>query len=229
MENRLILGVDNSLDYLTVVVASGDSIVEERHISNRRPPSQILPALLSEMLKSNGYSIHDIGHIVVTLGPGSFTGIRVALAFVKGLNAGAKIPLIGIPTLDVLASFYSSFDGYYICPVIDAKKGEVFTALYRSYKGTMENIKPYSAIKIHDIKDFIETPCILFGRGTERLKRTFSASEGVILVEKGFSMINGEVLIREGLRRIEEGRGTEIKPIYCRKSEAEIKFDISVT
>ena len=229
MENRLILGIDNSMDLLTLVVSIGDSLIEERHISNKRPPSQILASEVSQMLVTNGYKLPDVKHIFVTLGPGSFTGIRVGLSFAKGLHAGTKIPITGIPTLDVLVHPFSFIERHYICPVIDAKKHEVFTSLYYVSHGKVERIKAFFAIKPYNLPNFIKTPCILLGNGIDFCREVVSSLDGVTLIDNDFSRISGEALIKEGLRLIKENSMAGTDPIYCRRSDAEIKFNISIT
>ena len=76
MEDRIILGIDNSLDFLNIVIASDNRIIEERRIGNMRIPSGVIGTEVSEMLSSNNFTFENVRAIIVTLGPGSFTGIR---------------------------------------------------------------------------------------------------------------------------------------------------------
>ncbi|MCK7467734.1 MAG: tRNA (adenosine(37)-N6)-threonylcarbamoyltransferase complex dimerization subunit type 1 TsaB [Desulfosudis oleivorans] len=126
MAGRLILAIDNSLNLLNIALAREEELIEERHIRPDKPPSQTIPGAVLQILADHDCLVEDLSLIIATLGPGSFTGIRVGLAFCKGLASGKKIPLIGVPTLDVLASPFSFLEGHYLCPLIDAKKGEVF-------------------------------------------------------------------------------------------------------
>jgi tRNA threonylcarbamoyladenosine biosynthesis protein TsaB len=230
MENRIILGIDNSLDFLNIAISAGDSLVEERHIRNKRTPSGIIADEVSHILSSNGYSIDDVGTMVVTLGPGSFTGIRVALAFSKGISSGKKIPLVGAPTLDVLASPFVFMEGHYVCPLIDAKKSEVFCSLYYMSHGKIERLAGYFAVKPEDIKGIVKTPCICFGTGVHLCEHELLLmGNGVTLIKDRFTRVSGEALIKEGLKRLLSGTGGAIAPIYGRKSEAEIKFNVTLT
>ncbi len=229
MGNRVTLGIDNSLDFLNIAVSLEDKLIEERHIKNARAPSGIIADEVSHILSSNGHAIDDVGMIAVTLGPGSFTGIRVALAFCKGVSAAGGIPLIGVPTLDVLASPFSFMEGYYLCPLIDAKKGEVFCSLYYVSHGEIERLAGYLAMKPEDVKDIVKTPCIAFGTGVHLCAEDLSRIDGMTLVNDRFTRISGEALIREGLRRSTRPVEGNIEPIYGRKSEAEIKFNVTLT
>ena len=228
MENRLILGIDNSLDFLSVVLSFEDRLVEERHIWNKRAPSEIAAVEVLAMLTDNGYTIGDVGLVAVTLGPGSFTGIRVGLAFCKGIREGGKIPLVGVPTLDALASPFSFMEGYYLCPIIDARKSEVFVCLYQVSHGQIQRIDEYRTLRPTELAAIIRRPCICFGTGAGLCAPFIFHMDGVLIVKEGFSRISGDALVREALRRTSEATTASPQPIYCRKSEAEIKFNINI-
>jgi tRNA threonylcarbamoyladenosine biosynthesis protein TsaB len=223
---RLILALDNSLNLLNMALAREEELIEERHIRPDKPPSQTIPGAVLQILTDHDYLVEDLSLIVVTLGPGSFTGIRVGLAFCKGLASGKKIPLIGVPTLDVLASAFSFLEGRYLCPLIDAKKGEVFLALYGVHHGSIERLTDYRALKPAEVPAILETPCVCFGSGVRICGDILSPIDGVLLLKEGFSRISGEILVKVGLQKAVQGKEHELKPIYGRRSEAEIKFGV---
>jgi tRNA threonylcarbamoyladenosine biosynthesis protein TsaB len=229
MQTRLVLAIDNSLDFLNIALAREEELLDERHMKPHKTPSQGIPGEVLQILTDHGCRVDDVSLIVVTLGPGSFTGIRVGLAFCKGLAAGRKIPLIGVPTLDVLASPFSFLEGHYLCPILDAKKGEVFFALYRVFHGSIERLTDYQAVKPADVPSALQTPCLCFGTGAGICGDILSSMDGVLLMREGFSRISGEMLAREGLRLEAQGAGHDLKPLYGRRSEAEIKFGVKVT
>jgi len=228
MQNRLVLALDNSLDFLNIALAHEEILLEERHSKSQRPASQSIPGNVLHLLADYGYNVEDLSLIITTVGPGSFTGIRVGLAFCKGLASGRKIPLIGVPTLDVLVSPFSFLHGYFLCPLLDAKKGEVFTALYRAYHGTIQCLSGYHALKPAEIAHTLKTPCLCFGTGVRMCEHFLSSLDGVQLVREGFSRISGEALIKIGLERASQEKHPCCKPIYGRRSEAEITFGIKV-
>lgn len=230
MENRIILGIDNSIDYLNIVLSREDSIIEERCISSSRTPSGIIAVETADILSNNGYSVGDIGMIVATVGPGSFTGIRVALAFCKGISSGRGIPIVGVPTLDVLASSFVFMEGYHVCPLIDAKKGEVFCSLYRISNGKSERLTDYIAVRPEKVREIVKIPFICFGTGAGLCRQELSLSKGeAILVQNDFERVTGSALVKEGIKRVASNTGNSAVPIYGRKSEAEIKFNITLT
>lgn len=225
--SRVVLALDNSLDFLNIALAVEDKLIEERHIRSGKHPSQIIPGHVVQLLSSNGYTIKDISLIVVSLGPGSFTGIRVGLAFCKGISLGGDIPVVGVPTLDVLVSPFAFMEGYYLCPLLDAKKGEVFSALYHVSRGAIGRRTDYGSFKPREIVNLVKTPCICFGTGIGLTETILSEMDGVITIKDHFHRISGEALIKTGLSAVEPGEHTT-RPIYGRRSEAEIKFNVSV-
>jgi tRNA threonylcarbamoyladenosine biosynthesis protein TsaB len=229
LENRLTLGIDNSLDSLNLVLAEDSTIIAERRSKNRRAPSEILPVMVSGILTDSGYRIDDITNMIVTLGPGSFTGIRVALAFCKGINSALNIPITGVPTLDALSFPLAFMEGYHLCPLIDAKKGEVFCSLYRVSQGNIERLTGYHALKPENIPGLVQTPCVCFGTGVLLCENILAGINGVTLIKDRFQTISGEALLKAGLQRITGILSDEIKPIYGRRSEAEIKFNVKLT
>lgn len=225
MENRLILGIDNALDGLLIVLSLEDKVIEERHIKSKKNTSEIIGIKVSDILNANGYSIDELNLIIVTLGPGTFTGIRVGLAFCKGLSSGKDIPIIGVPTLDVMAAYFSSFEGFYIFPVIDARKKEVFSSLYHVEHNRLFRKIDYSSKKPQEAVKDIKTPCICFGSGVHMCESFLSGNKDIILIKDGFENISGEQLIKTGLNEASLSKERPLLPIYIRKSEAEIKFN----
>lgn len=228
MAGRLILALDNSLDFLNIALANEEELLEERHIRPHKPPSQTITGDVLQILTDHDYRVEDLSLIIVTLGPGSFTGIRVGLAFCKGLASGRKIPLIGVPTLDVLVSPFSFLEDRYLCPLLDAKKGEVFLALYRIHHGSIARLTDYRALKPADVPAVLQTPCLCFGTGVRICGDILSPIDGVLLMREGFSRISGEALIKVGVQRAAQVKKHDLKPIYGRRSEAEIKFGVKV-
>jgi len=229
LENRLILGIDNSLDSLNLVVAEEGRIIAERRGRNRRVPSEILPVSVEGILSDSGYGVKDITNIIVTLGPGSFTGIRVAIAFCKGISSALGTPIAGVPTLDALSFPLAFMDDHYLCPLIDAKKGEVFCSLYRARQGRIERLSEYHALKPQNIPALVKTPCICFGTGSLLCEDVLSGINGVALIKDRFQAVSGEALLKTGLPLITGSPSCEVKPIYGRRSEAEIKFNVKLT
>jgi tRNA threonylcarbamoyladenosine biosynthesis protein TsaB len=224
----LIVAIDNSLDLLNIAVADDEKILSERNIINSQTPSEIIATALSGTLADAGRSIADIKAIFVTLGPGSFTGIRVSLAFCKGISSAKNIPLIGVPTLDVLAQSLSHMDGYFLCPIIDAKKSEVFISLYHASKGELTKLIDDRAVKPERVFDIIQKPCVCFGTGIIACEPFLRGTEGIKIEENAYKTVTADALIKTGIDTMKNSMKYNTKLIYGRKSEAEIKFNVTV-
>lgn len=228
MGTNLLLVVDNSTDFLTVGIALDGRPLEWRSIGGETTPSGIIALEAREVLQRHGYSMGDVNQLAATVGPGSFTGIRVALAFCKGLNAGRHIPFVGVPTLDALAAPLAFLKDHYLCPVIDAKKGEVFTALYRTFGQGLERLTAYRAVRPDALVGTLMLPCVCFGSGLALVAPFLRQTVGITLIRDGFSRVSAEALIGEAQRRLGDGAGEPPQPIYGRRSEAEIKFNVDL-
>ncbi len=229
MSDRLILGLDNSTDFLNLVLGTEERLIEERHSSAERHSSEVLPLRVARLLADHGATACDLSALAVTLGPGSFTGVRVALAFCKGLVAALAIPLFGIPTHDVLALPLAFMEGYRLCPVIDAKKGEVFFALYEVKNGEPIRIDGPRALKPDKVAASIQTPCLCFGTGAKLCAPFLSGVHGVRIIDSAFQRVSGEALLKATWAAQKRGdRYDDVKLIYGRKSEAEIKFNVTL-
>ena len=126
----IILAMDTSSANAAVAVMNDKKLIGEYIISNDRTHSQIIMPLLEDLLIKCGIKVADVNVFAVATGPGSFTGLRIGMASVKTLAQMCGKPVIGVSSLDSLAENCSLFSGL-VCPIIDARRGEVYNALYR--------------------------------------------------------------------------------------------------
>ena len=132
----IILGIDTSGEYCSVGLVQGEKILGEISICAPREHSvQLIPSI-DKILKENNLRVQQIDGIAVSIGPGCFTGLRVGVATAKALAQGLNIPIVGVPTLDMIALnavdiVKGDSPHLHICPIVDARKQQVYTALYR--------------------------------------------------------------------------------------------------
>ena len=124
-----VLGIDTAGKGLSLAVAEGDKLLASACLNVGLTHSQRLLPLLAALLEGAALRPADIDLIAVTNGPGSFTGLRIGLATAKGLAAGLGCKLLPVSTLEAAAYAVRGM-GAYICPVLDARRNEVYTALY---------------------------------------------------------------------------------------------------
>jgi tRNA threonylcarbamoyladenosine biosynthesis protein TsaB len=175
--------------------------------------------------------LQEIDLWAVTVGPGSFTGLRIGLATIKGLALATGKPMIGLSTLEVLASSFA-YSSHLICPVVDARKKEVFSAFFRSdgrgkvvMEGKPRNITPKVLV------DELKEPVILVGNGASLYASLFREGLGpkALLPEPHLHLLSPFSLgtlawsrFRQGFRPSPE----EISPLYIRPSDAEMKISV---
>lgn len=132
----LILNIDTSTDFATITLAEDGKVLKSISNTIQKDHAAFLHPAVNEVLQSGERKISDLDAIAVTAGPGSYTGIRVGLAAAKGLSLALNIPLITINTLLLLAKDailnHTSGTDILFCPVIDARRMEVFTAVYNN-------------------------------------------------------------------------------------------------
>jgi tRNA threonylcarbamoyladenosine biosynthesis protein TsaB len=137
----LLLGLDTATLTLSLALvdrqAGADKLIDRLDVPPPTPHSSLLPKAIEEMLSRAGIKPAGLGGIVIGLGPGSFTGLRIGLATVKGISFAGKIPLVGASSLAAmaLAAAPDLPEGSLLVPALDARKGEVYCGLYRSKAG----------------------------------------------------------------------------------------------
>jgi len=125
-----LLSLETSTKMGSIAITDNTQLLGEFQIAIKDSFSETLLPAIDHLLKSTKISIHDVDAFVLAQGPGSFTSLRIGMSVVKGLALKNKTPIIPIPTLDGLAHNLS-YSSLLVCPLIDARKGEVYTAFYK--------------------------------------------------------------------------------------------------
>jgi tRNA threonylcarbamoyladenosine biosynthesis protein TsaB len=165
----------------------------------------------------------------ISLGPGSFTGLRIGVSTVKGLSFATGKPVAGVSTLDVLASQIAP-TSHLICPILDARKKEVYAAFYRYGEGDcLKRLSTYMAIRPEDLAKKIEQPTIFLGNGVKTYGDfLLSALPSLAIFPPALLHLpHGSTVAKLGFELLEKGERLDISaftPIYVRPSEAEIKW-----
>ena len=188
---------------------------------------RLLPGI-ERILADAGWSLDDLEGFAVSLGPGSFTGLRIGLSIVKGLAWSTGKPLAGVPTLDALA-VNASFVPHNICPILDARKGEIYTALYRQGdEGIPQRLTSYLAIKPENLVALISETTVIIGDGLlsygDYLKRELG--NRLVLAPPHLNVIHASAVAWLGWHKLRSGESDDVStctPLYVRPSEAELK------
>ncbi len=130
----LVLAIESSTQWLGVALLHGETLLERRREHHRGPGSERLLPLLDELLSAAGRSLDEIGAYAVSAGPGSFTGLRVGIATVKGLAFGGEAQIAAVPTLEALTHAAAVADGVVVA-ALDARRGELYASAARFRPG----------------------------------------------------------------------------------------------
>ena len=145
-----ILGLDSSGIVASVAVVEDDVLIAEYTVNYKKTHSQTLLPMLDEISKMTELELESIDAIAVAAGPGSFTGLRIGSATAKGLGLALKKPLVAVPTVEGLA--YNLYDTPgLICPIMDARRKQVYTGLYRFTDHKLEIVEDQMAIPMEDM------------------------------------------------------------------------------
>ena len=191
--------------------------------------SRLMPAI-DRLLRETSRSIQTVQGIAVGLGPGSFTGLRIAVSTVKGLAFSLRVPVVGVPTLDALAHNIP-FASALVCPVLDARKKEVYAALFRGDgEGQLRRIGETWVLSPEDLCSRIPERAILVGSGAEVYRETFreKLASRALFAPPEFSFPRASSVARLSLPSFHNGQTMDVMtftPIYVRRSEAEIHWE----
>ncbi|NWF55727.1 MAG: tRNA (adenosine(37)-N6)-threonylcarbamoyltransferase complex dimerization subunit type 1 TsaB [Syntrophaceae bacterium] len=191
--------------------------------------SRLMPAV-DRLLRETSQSIQTIRALAVGLGPGSFTGLRIAVSTVKGLAFALRVPVVGAPTLNVLAQNLS-FSPIQVCPVLDARKKEVYAALFRGNgEGRLTKLSEDWVLSPEELCSRITEKTVLVGNGGEVYGDIFRERLGsrVLFAPPEISFPRASNAVRLTLPALLKGEFLDLfgfTPIYVRRSEAEIHRD----
>lgn len=146
-----ILAIESSANVASVAVIDEDNLIAEYTVNHKKTHSQTLMPMLDEIVSMTELEMGTVDAFAIAGGPGSFTGLRIGSATVKGLAMGCDKPVISVPTVDAMA--YSLY-GYtsVICPMMDARRSQVYTGLYTfDEKGAFVVLKDQNALPVEEI------------------------------------------------------------------------------
>ena len=145
-----ILGLDSSGIVASVAVVEDEILTAEYTVNYKKTHSQTLLPMLDEVAKMTELDLDTVDAIAVAGGPGSFTGLRIGSATAKGLGLALKKPLISVPTVEALA--YNLYDTQgLICPIMDARRNQVYTGIYRFKDHRLQTVEDQMAVPIEDL------------------------------------------------------------------------------
>ncbi|MBI5788503.1 MAG: tRNA (adenosine(37)-N6)-threonylcarbamoyltransferase complex dimerization subunit type 1 TsaB [Candidatus Schekmanbacteria bacterium] len=223
-----ILGIDTSGKINSAALCENGMLLHEISLPPQAKPSQGLLAAIDELLILTGCHLSQLDGMALAVGPGSFTGLRVGVSTVKGLAWVHNKPVSGINTLDALA-FRVSAPGI-ICPLLDAKQGEVYTALYRRIGEQIVKLSEYLLIAPQKLPEMIKEPVSFLGDGLavyqQYLQKEFKQQAD--FKASAYYTPTAAVIAQMGYQRFKQGLGVspyELTPYYLRRPAAEVNSE----
>ena len=220
-----ILALDSSAVVGSVALCEDTRMVAHYTLNTGNTHSQTLLPMIESVLGSAEWEIDDLDLLAVSQGPGSFTGVRIGIATVKGLAFGKNIPCAGVSTLEALAYNLRYFDGI-ICPVMNARRAQVYNALFACKDGVLTRLCPDRAISIAELDEQLsamEQPIYLVGDGYDitldgLTKTAVQPVPDELRYQSGYSVA---LCGLAAYARAEAVDDTALAPVYLRPSQAE--------
>ena len=223
----LLLAFETSAKAASVALFEGEKLLGEQYQNTGLTHSQTLMVMAESLLSQCGKQVEDLEAVAVANGPGSFTGVRIGVAAAKGLAWGREIPCYGVSTLEAMARGLGVFEGY-VCPVMDARRSQVYNALFYVNQGALTRVTPDRAISLQELGQelkSLEKNVFLVGDGSVLCYNTLLEELQQLVLPPEHRMHQRAVgvglaalgMIQKG----ESGDGAVLTPNYLRLSQAE--------
>ncbi len=223
----LLLAFETSAKAASVALFDGERLLGEHYQNTGLTHSQTLMVMAENLLKECGCTAQDVQAVAVAEGPGSFTGVRIGVAAAKGFAWGGEIPCYGVSTLEAMALGLGAYQGY-LCPVMDARRSQVYNAIFYVNQGTVTRVTEDRAIALKDLQrelQALDGPVFLVGDGSDLTYQTLSGEIPALVLPQPHKLHQRAVGVGLGaLRKLaagEKGDGNALVPNYLRLSQAE--------
>lgn len=228
-----ILGIDSSGTVASVALVDGEITIAEYTVNYKKTHSETLLPMIDEIVRMTETELSTIDAIAVASGPGSFTGLRIGSATAKGLGMAYEIPIIPVPTCQALAYNLVSDNRAIICPIMDARRNQVYTGIYRVEAGRLVTLQEQMAVDIHALLEILTSynnEVIFAGDGVPVFRETI---DEVFHIEHSYAPAHlnrqrATTVATLGAIRYAEGcyeSADEHVPVYLRKSQAEREYE----
>lgn len=223
-----IFAIDTTASPASAAILSDGRLLGEYYLNIKTTHSQTLMPMTESLLKNANIKIDDIDVFAVNAGPGSFTGVRIGVASIKGMTFTSNKPCASVSTLEAMAWGMPYFSGI-VCAVMDARCAQVYSALFRLENGSVRRLCDDRAISIQELSDelaqYKDETVYLAGDGAELCFKEFSEQHpNVYLTPENVRFQHAYGTAKAAERLISEGKlctSDELMPIYLRVPQAE--------
>lgn len=222
-----ILAVDTSATAASVAVAEENKLIGEFSINTALTHSQTLMPMVDELLKNTGLSVNNINAVAVNAGPGSFTGVRIGVAAVKGIAFPKNLPCVSVSTLESMAYNMLGNDCI-VCSVMDARCSQVYNALFRVKGCTVTRMTDDRALSLTDLKNELQNineKVVLVGDGAVLCSKFLGEElENIMLAPFNNRIQTASSVAYAAFEKINNGetvKADELMPVYLRLPQAQ--------
>lgn len=222
-----ILAIDTSATAASVAVAEEDKIIGEYFINTSLTHSQTLIPMVEQLLNSISLLVKDLDAVAVNAGPGSFTGVRIGVAAVKGIAFADKLPCISVSTLESMAYNMLEADCV-VCAVMDARCQQVYNAIFRINGKSIERLTDDRALSLEDLKrelERIDEKIVLVGDGTAITEKYLNGMlSNVVSAPINKRIQNASSTAMLACKMLNDGKtisSDELMPVYLRLPQAQ--------
>lgn len=226
-----ILALDTATMVSSVAIASPDKLLAEVTLQTKLTHSEVLMPHVQQVLAMANIKKTELDAIAVSVGPGSFTGLRIGLAAAKSMAYALGIPLVGVSTLEAMAWHYP-VPGIYTLSVLDAQKGDVYAGLYSWQQEAVHLVKPVEVLPFAEVIDFcqnLDLPVVIIGDIAQKKQALIrAAGSNIIAAQPHMIMPRAANVAMLAQKKLAAGRTDEVmtlEPLYIRRSEAEVLWE----
>ncbi len=226
----LILGIETATHRVGCAIGGHEGVIALYESSRDRRHAETLVPAIEFVTRQARIGLDEIGAVAVDVGPGLYTGLRVGVAAAKAIASALRVPMVGIPSLDLLA-LPVRHTNRTIVTVIDARRGELFYAFYRAVPGGVQRVSPHQVGKPDDLVSELEAmgrDTLIVGDGALRYAAAFEGLRGVELVEQWLAHPSAAPLVQLAhsyALREEFVNPWDLEPVYLRRPDAEINWE----
>ena len=225
----LILGIESAGAQVGCAVGGHEGVLASAHAGRGRRHAEALAPQIDFVRRQAGIQLSEIGAVAVDIGPGLFTGLRVGIATAVAMAQGLGVPMIPVPSLDLMA-FPARWSNRLIVVALDARRGDLFTALFRKVPGGVQRVRDADVCTPQDLSaeiDALDEPALFLGDGALRYADAFAGLKGVEMAEQGLAYPSARYLVQLAHARAmreEFVQPWELEPVYLRQPDAEINW-----
>lgn len=220
-----LLAIDTSTKYLSAAITEDAHLLASLNEKDELKHSSLLIPTIDKLLKQCRLKLKNIDAITLSIGPGSFTGLRIGVATCKGINLALGTPIIAVPTLDAIAHNFTNDKIDLLCPLIDAKKDKIYTSSYEVNGNILHRLSDYMLTDINSVVKNIDRPALVFGDAVE-LYGDYLKKNTLLCISRKDWHPKAETVAKLGLEKAKKRQFVnpdKLAPMYLHSQYCQVK------